>query len=581
MPTDMQAIHAGKNEPWILMMGSQAATDMGTTATTVNRSHPPRLAIILAVKMSEHSPGRLHLASRYTLYCARPERAETIATSIGHDTLARGPAAGALGRKTRGAIAALALTGVLGAGCSQLPFSAAWDPFAAAPPTPTAPWRATEGSKQPRLATLIDRLNKEVQIDPDKEHGLADLIDLAQRLNPETWRTWEEARAAAARLGRSESAWFPTLAAVAAAGTSRVIEKAGARDGGGVPVTGPEATPSVQLSWILLDFGRRSAGVERAGWEVIAANLHFNRKHQEVAFHVSEGFFALDASRARLTSAKVTLEQASGVAEAVQARFEQGLATRPDLLLAVQERARAAFDVQDAAGQVSDARARLAESVGIPPTVPLKVAELGSVPLPTDLPTTVDQVMDRSLVRRPDLAARLAALRAREAEIKLARAQFMPQLGVSSSLGGDFSHYTFGNSGPFNFQQQTYGAFLTLNWTLFDGFDRENRVREAAAQRGAAEAEVAALELRVIRQVWQAYTDVKTSLGKREFALALLAASQEAYAATLESYQSAGLATVLDLLAAQRDLARARFTEIQSRADILRASSALVYAAGD
>jgi outer membrane protein len=38
---------------------------------------------------------------------------------------------------------------------------------------------------------------------------------------------------------------------------------------------------------------------------------------------------------------------------------------------------------------------------------------------------------------------------------------------------------------------------------------------------------------------------------------------------------------VLDLLAAQRDLARARFTEIQSRADILRASSALVYAAGD
>lgn len=563
------------------MMGSQAAADMGTRPTTVNRNHQPRLAIIVAVTMSEHSPGRLHLASGDTLYCARPERAETIATSIGHDTLARGPATRAFGRKTRGATAALAIIGVLGAGCSQLPFSAAWDPFAAAPPTPAAPWRATEGSKQPRLATLIDRLNKEVQIDPDKEHGLADLIDLAQRLNPETWRTWEEARAAAARLGRSESAWFPTLAAVAAAGTSRVVEKAGTSAGGGVPVTGPEATPGVQLSWILLDFGRRSAAVEQAGWEVMAANLHFNRKHQEVAFHVSESFFALDATRARLTSAKVTLDQASAVAEAVQARADQGLATRPDLLLAVQERARAAFDVQDAAGQVSDARARLAESIGIPPTVPLKVADLGSVPLPTELPTTVEHVMDRSLVRRPDLAARLAGLRAREAEVKQARAQFMPQLKASSSVGGDFGRYTFGNSDPITFQQQTYGAFLTLNWTLFDGFDRENRVREAAAQRGAAEAEVAALELRVIRQVWQAYTDVKTSLGKREFALALLTASQEAYAATLESYQSAGLATVLDLLAAQRDLARARFTEIQSRADILRASASLVYAAGD
>jgi outer membrane protein TolC len=92
---------------------------------------------------------------------------------------------------------------------------------------------------------------------------------------------------------------------------------------------------------------------------------------------------------------------------------------------------------------------------------------------------------------------------------------------------------------------------------------------------------VAALELRVIRQVWQAYTDVKTAMGKREFALALLAASQEAYAATLESYQSAGLATVLDLLAAQRDLSRARYTDIQSRADLLRASAALVHASGE
>src|SRR5262249_26941549 len=151
---------------------------------------------------------------------------------------------------------------------------------------------------------------------------------------------------------------------------------AGRAGGGAVPVTGPEATPGLQLSWILLDFGRRSATVEQAGWDVMAANLHFNRKHQEVAFNVSESFFALDARRARLSSARTTLEQASAVADAVQARFEQGLATRPDLLLAVQERARTAFDVQEADGQVSDARARLAESIGIPPSVPLKVAEL-------------------------------------------------------------------------------------------------------------------------------------------------------------------------------------------------------------
>jgi outer membrane protein len=495
---------------------------------------------------------------------------------LGHGILAR-----QFGSRARAVLAALAVMLVIGSGCSQLPLSTAWDPYAAAPREPAAPWRAAEGKKQPRLAALVDRLNMSVQIDPDKEHGLADLIDIAQRLNPDTRRAWEEARAAAARLGQAESAWFPSLAAVAAAGTSQVVEKAGTGSGGAVPVTGPALTPSLQLSWLLLDFGRRSATVEEEGWKVIAANLGFNRRHQEVAFAVSEGFFALDASRARVAAADATLDQAGAVAEAVQARFDRGLATRPDLLLAVQERARAAFEVQEAQGQVADAWARLAESIGIPPSVPLKVIGLDSVPLPSALPATVEQVMDRSLTRRPDLAAKLSALRAREAEVRRARAQFLPQLRVSGSVGGDLGRYTFGPSDPISYSRLVYGAFLNLDWTLFDGFERENRLREASSLRGAAEAEVAAFELRVIRQVWQAYTDVKTALGKREFALALRAAAEEAYAATLESYQAAGLATVLDLLAAQRELARARFTEIQSRADLLRASSSLVFAAGE
>jgi len=38
---------------------------------------------------------------------------------------------------------------------------------------------------------------------------------------------------------------------------------------------------------------------------------------------------------------------------------------------------------------------------------------------------------------------------------------------------------------------------------------------------------------------------------------------------------------VLDLLAAERDLARTRTTEIQSRAELLTTSAALTFAAGD
>src|SRR5437762_11199333 len=71
--------------------------------------------------------------------------------------------------------AELALTSLLGAGGATFPVRAAWDPFGAAPPAPAAPWRRADGKKQPRLAALIEQLDATVQIDPDKQHGLADL----------------------------------------------------------------------------------------------------------------------------------------------------------------------------------------------------------------------------------------------------------------------------------------------------------------------------------------------------------------------------------------------------------------------
>ena len=450
-------------------------------------------------------------------------------------------------------------------------------PYTAAPRSSSTPWSASPGpTGRPRTLAAL-----ETRIDRDAVYGLADLIDFAHRTNPETRLVWEQARAAAAQAARAEAAYYPTLFAMARGGASRVADQA-PPPVGTFTVEGPGVTPKLQLDWILLDFGRRRANVERGGQDLLRANFAFNRKLQEVAFAVSRSYFGLDASHARVVAARATLESASAVEEAVAARLERGLATKPDLLLARQERARAAYDLQDALGAVSDAEAALAESLGISPTALMRVADLSAVPLPAELPESVEQIIDRALARRPDLASRVAALRAREADERRARAEFRPRLSLSGSVDQNVQRYRVGPPfGRFTMNETEYGAFLNFEWKLFDGFERDNALREATSLRGAAEADLAALELRAIREVWKAYADVKTALRKREFALALLTASEEAYESTLESYRTAGLATVLDLLAAQRDLARARTTEIQSRAELLTTSAALTFAAGD
>jgi outer membrane protein TolC len=55
-------------------------------------------------------------------------------------------------------------------------------------------------------------------IDPDKRYRLPELIDLAQRLNPETPMAWEAARRGALAVGLVESEYFPVLAIPALGG---------------------------------------------------------------------------------------------------------------------------------------------------------------------------------------------------------------------------------------------------------------------------------------------------------------------------------------------------------------------------
>jgi len=444
------------------------------------------------------------------------------------------------------------------------------------PDVQTAPdfapeWRTHSASELPTSAPQGNLL-----VEPKKTYDLPGLIDLALRANPETRKSWEEARAAAARLGRSESAWYPTLTALA---FSRFTRDTIIISSGALFRSGYEAFGGVQLAWLLLDFGAREAAVQASDQRLLAANLSFSRKQQDIAYRVSQRFFSQQSSLARIEAAKAVLATATEGVESVQARLEQGLATKPELLMAIQEQAKANFDLQDAEGISVDAQANLAASLGVSPSLNLNLVNMNQLPLPKELEASAEQIVDQALSERPDLAARLAELRARDAEVKKAWAEFWPKFSVDGRLGEQYWSVVPNSGSSVTHTNLAGSAALTMEWNLFDGFDRINAAREAVARREAAHAELASLQLEIIREIWKAYADMKTSIRKREFALALKTAAEESYSAASASYRS-GLSTTLDLLAAQRDLARARFTEIDSRTSLLQSAASLVFAAG-
>jgi outer membrane protein len=114
---------------------------------------------------------------------------------------------------------------------------------------------------------------------------------------------------------------------------------------------------------------------------------------------------------------------------------------------------------------------------------------------------------------------------------------------------------------------------------VFTGFHRLNEDRRTEADRAAQRESVRSLELQTIAEVWRSYYDFQTAVKRYEFAQALLAAAQEAYDDNIETYRQ-GLSTIVELLTADRDLANARFTMIQSTADVLTSSAAVANAVG-
>jgi outer membrane protein TolC len=82
-------------------------------------------------------------------------------------------------------------------------------------PAPSMPWR----SPDLRGYTGVLKSAEPPLIDPQKRYDLVELIDLAQRVNPETRVAWEAARQAAIGVGLIESEYFPVLALAALGGT--------------------------------------------------------------------------------------------------------------------------------------------------------------------------------------------------------------------------------------------------------------------------------------------------------------------------------------------------------------------------
>ncbi|MDB6090169.1 MAG: TolC family protein [Gammaproteobacteria bacterium] len=447
---------------------------------------------------------------------------------------------------------------------------------AQAPASPERPW-AIPDSASARAAQLGDHREPV----PQKQYGLAELIDLAERTNPQTREAWEAARAAAAAEGLVESQYLPQLSFEALGGYEHtplpapksLIPK------GFFESNTQEFIPSLALKWLLFDFGRRAAALEGARADSFTANVAFTGAHQAVIFGVSQAYFDLGAARGRLHAAQKALSTAQTTQDATLAKRHNGLATVVSVAQAERQTAQTRYNVTAAEGVATNAMANLVATLGVAAETELDVLDSAEFPLPPAPEQNVQAAIQHALAHRPDVLAALGQVDSAEASLKGARRARYPVISVSA--------HAFQNMGAVSSDGKPYsgidrpGANILLSFSvpIFDGGMRSSQISIARAKVREAEAKLDNTRDSAAQQVVKAYNGLLTSLAEHNAATALSEAAHTAYDAALRSYGQ-GVGTYTDLATEENAVVQAETQVEDARASAHTAAAALAFAMG-
>jgi outer membrane protein TolC len=423
-------------------------------------------------------------------------------------------------------------------------------------PWPHHPIHAAPNAQTPRLATHSPRTlpaigegnrSGSAALVGQVELDLALLVDIAFENSPEIRLQWHAAKIAELESRRAWAPFFPTVNVTVGSTWERQVNFAYES----LPTAhGTTRTlPTVEMAYRIFSFGADRAAAVAAQRRLQAANFAHGRSLQTLLCRVQSAYFHFNAALAAVDAREADLRDATEMARTAEIRFQAGLETRQNHLMAQTALLRARFQLEESRFQVERGRAALAETVGIPVSAQFSVRR-SHLPegLAGEAGDDVDQLVARALRARPDLrASRFALLAAEELENR-ARRSFAPQL--VGKLSANWLEVG-GRSG------KTAAATVAVSWDIFSGFERVNQLLERREDVKAARESLRAAGLRAVGEVWSAHFEYRSARQQLESARALMAAAEESFAAGETAYRN-GLSGINDLLHAQSALAAAR-----------------------
>lgn len=398
------------------------------------------------------------------------------------------------------------------------------------------------------------------------------LIAAALAHNPNLQAAQARLRAARAQLAQQRANAMPKISGDAAAvrmhePNLNIIQSSNAQQGGSTSGgSGPLQlyTAGFDATWEIDLFGGTRRAVEAASDEAQAVEADLADTQVSLAAEVAQAYVDLRDQQQRLALAHAAAALQQQTLSLTEQRRARGVAADTDVESqnTQLQNTRAGLTPLDTGA--TDALDRLAVLTGRAPGA-LDAELNAAAPLPA-LPAEVP-VGDPAalLTQRPDIRAAERRLASSNAQIGEHVADFLPKVTLMGSLG-------FSATDPGHLLRKNNFSWLGvpyLQWDLFDFGHTLGAVHAAQASRDEAEAQYT-------QAVLNALQDANGALSRyghqREHVVTLdnVAASAERTAVLVQQRYTAGVASRIDLLDAQRSVLEARQNALAARAQLLK-----------
>lgn len=391
---------------------------------------------------------------------------------------------------------------------------------------------------------------------------MARLVEAARATNTDVQVAIARIEEARANEAASRAALLPTLGVGVDGAYRRDVSAFGK------PQESVVAQPAFRAGYEVDLFGKNRARIDAASAGTATREAEKEAAQLSVAGATASGYIALLALDARATVLEETLRSREQARKFARDRARVGYTSQLEQRQAEAEYEAAAQQIPAVRAQIARQENALSVLTGV---LPQAIQPRGSLerlvmpPLPMVLPSEL-------LRRRPDVAAAEYRIAAADAQLRAARAQFLPSLNLAASGG-------LALSSLLNDPITVWSLGASILAPIFQGGRLTAQLDAATAQRDQAAWAYRGTALNAFREVEDRLATLAGLQEQEESIERQRGAVADALRHATNRYQ-AGYSPYIDQIDAQRALLGVEQAIIQSRADQLQAAVGLFQALG-